>query len=123
MGPERIKHAYPFRSILDAGIILAGASDAPIESASVLEGFHACVTRKGLVPEQIITIAEALRMFTYNAAYALGQEDIKGSLETGKLADFVILDQNIQTVPANKITDIKIVATYHRGKQIYPIKT
>lgn len=120
LGPKRIKHAYPFRSIIDAGIVLAGASDAPIESASVLEGIHACVTRRGLVPEQIIPIAEALRVFTYNAAYALGQEDIKGSLEPGKLADFVILDQNIQTVAANQITDIKIVATYHRGKQIYP---
>ncbi|NVM28008.1 MAG: amidohydrolase [Candidatus Helarchaeota archaeon] len=122
LGPERIKHAYPFRSIIDAGIVLAGASDAPIESASVLEGIHACVTRRGFVPEQIITIVEALRVFTYNAAYALGQEDVKGSLETGKLADFVVLEQDVSTVPAEKLADIKILATYHRGKRIYPVK-
>ena len=122
LGPKRVKYVYPFRSIIDSGIILAGASDAPIESANVLEAFHACVTRNGFVPEQSISISEALRMFTYNAAYALGQENIKGSLEKGKLADFVILDHNIMTHPIDKFTELKIIATYHRGKQIFPLE-
>ena len=122
LGPERVKYVYPFRSIIDSGIILAGASDAPIESAKVLEAFHACVTRNGFVVEQSISISEALRMFTYNAAYALGQENIKGSLEKGKLADFVILDHNIMTHPIDKFTELKIIATYHRGKQVFPLE-
>lgn len=77
-------------------------------------------TRNGLVSEQAITITEALRMFTYKAAYALGQEKIKGSLQAGKLADFVILERNPKRVPSNQIVNIKILATYHRGHKIYP---
>ena len=122
LGPERIKYVYPFRSIIDSGIVLAGASDAPIESANVLKAFHACVTRNDFVPEQAISVSETLRMFTYNAAYALGQENIKGSLEIGKLADFVILDQNILTHPLDKLININIMATYHRGIQIFPLE-
>ncbi len=119
LGPERIKNVYPFRSIIDAGIVLAGASDSPVESAKVLKALQVCVTRNGFIPEQAITITEALKMFTLNAAYALGQEKIKGSLEEGKLADFVILERNPKSVPPNRIADIKILATYHRGRRIY----
>lgn len=119
LGPERIKWVYPFRSIIDSGIVLAGASDSPIESASILEAFRACVTRNGFVPEQAISAIETLKIFTYNAAFALGQEDIKGSLEKGKLADFVILNHNITSIPTDELTDIKIIATYHRGRLIY----
>lgn len=119
LGRKRIKYTYPFRSILDAGILLAGASDAPIESADVLLGLRACVTRNGFVPEQAINIEEALKMFTCNAAYALKQEDLKGSLEKRKLADFVILEKDIRAVPAENIAEIRILATYHRGKRIY----
>ncbi|TFG00296.1 MAG: amidohydrolase [Promethearchaeota archaeon] len=121
LGSERIKYVYPFRSIIDSGIILAGASDAPVESANVLEALHACITRNGFVPEQSISISEALRIFTYNAAYALGQETIKGSLEKGKLADFVILNHNIMTHPIDKLTELKIIATFHRGNKIFPL--
>ncbi|MFB0561474.1 MAG: amidohydrolase [Candidatus Lokiarchaeia archaeon] len=120
LGPERIKNVYPFRSIIDAGIILAGASDSPVESAKVIKALQVCVTRNEFVPEQAITITEALRLFTSNAAYALGQEKIKGSLEEGKLADFVILERNPKSVPSNQIAEIKILATYHRGQKIYP---
>jgi len=119
IGPKRLKYTYPFRSIIDSGCILAGASDAPIESVSVLDAIQACVTRQGLVLEESISVIEALKMFTYNAAYALGQEKVKGSLEKGKLADFVILDKNLEKVPSEKISDVKVLETYHRGKSIY----
>lgn len=119
LGSERIKFTYPFRSILDAGIILAGASDAPIESVNVFEALQACVTRKGFIPEQDISTLEALEMFTYNAAYALGQEDIKGSLEKGKLADFVILDRNPLTIPSEELDKIEVLSTWHRGQLTY----
>ncbi len=120
LGSNRINYCYPFRSIIDSGVILAGASDSPIEPPNVIKAIQICVTRNGFVPEQSITVKEALRMFTYNAAYALGQEKIKGSLEKGKLADLVVLDQIITSVPVDKLADIKILETYHRGKKIYP---
>ncbi|NVM53826.1 MAG: amidohydrolase [Candidatus Helarchaeota archaeon] len=123
LGSKRLKYTYPFRSIIDAGIILAGASDAPVESVNVFKAISACVTRHNLVPEQAITVMEALRMFTYNAAYALGQEDIKGSLERGKLADFVVLKQNPEKLPPDQLGNIKILKTYHRGTQIFQNKT
>lgn len=118
LGPERIKITYPFRSILDAGVILAGASDAPIESTNVLKAIKACVTRNGFVPEQCISVEEALKVFTINAAYALGQEKLKGSLEAGKHADFIILDSDPRNVKPDQIPNIKIVKTYSRGIEI-----
>ncbi len=119
LGPDRAKYTYPFKSIFDAGICLAGASDGPVESADVMKALHACVTRNGLVPEQGITVMQALRMFTYNAAYALRQEKVKGSIELGKLADFVILDKDPRAVLPEKLSNTKIKATYHRGERIY----
>jgi len=119
IGPKRLKYTYPFRSIIDSGCLLAGASDAPIESVSVLDALQACVTRQGLVLEESISAMEALKIFTYNAAFALGQEKVKGSLEKGKLADFVILDKNLEKVPKEKISEIKVLETYHHGKSIF----
>ncbi|MBD3230551.1 MAG: amidohydrolase family protein [Candidatus Lokiarchaeota archaeon] len=116
---SRIEYTYPFRSIIDANIILAAASDAPVESANVFFGLQACVLRKGMVPQESITIQEAISIYTINAAYALGQEKIKGSLEKGKLADFVVLDKDIETIIPNEIENIEIKNTYHRGKIIY----
>ncbi|HME56098.1 MAG TPA: amidohydrolase [Candidatus Lokiarchaeia archaeon] len=120
LGPERVKQTYAFKSIIDAGAVLAGASDAPVESANVIEALQACVTRHDLVPEETITPEEALRMFTWNAAYAIRQENVKGSIEEGKLADFVILDNNPLLVPPSSIEMIKVLATYHRGSKIFP---
>ena len=119
LGKKRLKYTYPFRSIIDSGCILAGASDAPIESVSVLDAIQACVTRQGMVPEESITIVEALKMFTYNAAYALRQEKVKGSLEKGKLADFVILNKNLEKVAPEKISEVKVLETYCHGKSIF----
>jgi hypothetical protein len=119
LGSERIKYTYPFKSIIDNNILLAAASDAPVESANVLEGIFACVTRNGFVPEESISIREALKMYTINAATALRQEDIKGSLEKGKLADFVIINRDIEAIKPDEILNIEIKNTYHRGKIIY----
>ena len=114
-----IFHTYSFGLILDTDILLAGASDGQIESAEGLKGIHACVTRNGFVPREAITVSEALRIFTYNAARALGQESIKGSLEKGKLADFAILNQNPEAVSPEELTEIIIFATYPCSASIY----
>ncbi|NMC08694.1 MAG: amidohydrolase [Candidatus Lokiarchaeota archaeon] len=119
LGADRVKQTYPFKSILDGGVALAGASDAPVESANVLKAIQACVTRHGLVPEECIPVMDAIRMFTISAARALGQENVKGSIEPGKLADFVLLDKDPRAVPVDKIESIQVRATYHRGTRIF----
>jgi len=119
LGPERIKYVYPFRSIIDAGITLAGASDHPIESGNVLNAIQTCVIRQGFVPEQSISPYEALKIYTYNAACAINQEDIKGSLESGKFADIAIIEKDIRKISADQIGSTKIFSTYHRGKRIF----
>jgi predicted amidohydrolase YtcJ len=119
LGPDRAKRTYPFRSMLDAGIRLAGASDAPIESPEVLKAVECCVTREGFEPEQGITVMEALRMFTIDAAYAQFEETIKGSLTPGKRADMVILSHNPLVTPVNEIHSIHVEKTIVKGAVVY----
>lgn len=119
LGPERSRRTYPFRSMLDAGIRLAGASDAPIESTDVLHAIHCCVTREGFEPQQGITVMEALRMFTIDAAYAQFEESIKGSLTSGKRADMVVLSRNPLTIPIDEIRSICVEKTIVGGVTIY----
>ncbi len=119
LGDERAKRTYPFRSMIDAGIILAGASDAPIESPEVLHAIECCVTREGFETGQGITVMEALRMFTIDAAYAQFEETVKGSLTPGKRADMVILSRNPLMTPVNEIHSIHVEKTIVEGKEIY----
>ena len=99
IGPERAKTTYAFRSLLDLHARLAFGSDWPVAPPTPLEGIYAAVTRRtldgkhpgGWVPQQKITVEEALRAYTADAAYAEFAEKRKGTLETGKLADFVLL--------------------------------
>lgn len=122
MGKDRIKFTYPFKSIIDSNIVLAGASDCPIESANVIDALQACVTRKGFVPEQAISVNDAIKLFTINAAIALNQEKIKGSIEKDKYADFVVLSDNPLTIPKEDIHKIQVLRTYRRNKLIFEKK-
>jgi predicted amidohydrolase YtcJ len=119
LGDERAKRTYPFRSMIDAGIRLAGASDAPIESPEVLKAIECCVTREGFEPQQCITVMEALRMFTIDAAYAQFEEKFKGSLSPGKRADMVILSHNPLKMPVNEIHNIRVEKTIVAGEAVY----
>ncbi|MHA1269092.1 MAG: amidohydrolase [Candidatus Helarchaeota archaeon] len=119
LGFDRVLYTYPFKSIINSKIILAAASDAPIESANVFEGIYACITRNGLIIDQCISLSDALKMYTINAAIALGQEKLKGSLENGKFADFIILENDIEQITPEELKNLKILETYHRGKKIY----
>lgn len=119
LGWERAKRTYPFRSILDTGIKLAGASDAPVESVDVLHAIQCCVTREGFETQQGITPAEAVRMYTLDAAYAQFEEGEKGSLTAGKRADMVILSENPVSVPSERISNIRIVQTICGGEVTY----
>lgn len=127
LGPERIEGAYAWRSLLGRGARLALGSDFPVEQVDPLLGFHAAVTRQdaerwpegGWHPEERLTRHEALRGFTLDAAYSAFQEDDLGSLEPGKLADFVILSQDIMAVRPETLLDTEVVATYLGGVPIY----
>ena len=127
VGPDRIRGAYAWRRLLDAGARLALGSDFPAESVDPLRGFYAAVTRQdpdGSPPEgwradEQLTREEALRGFTLDAAYAGFMEDEVGSLEIGKRADFVILSRDIMSVPAPEILQTRVLATYIDGEPVY----
>jgi predicted amidohydrolase YtcJ len=130
-GEERVKWAYPMRSWLDAGIAPAMSSDCPATSGeeliSPLLGIYVAVTRKTdereeLGLEQRITVEEALRSYTLNGAYATFEEDIKGSIKAGKLADFAVLSEDPTDVPVDKIKDIFVEMTIIEGRTVYAKK-
>lgn len=125
IGPERIKTTHAYRTMLDAGITIAFGSDWPVAPASVLEGIYSATTRRtfdgknpdGWVPEQKITVEEALTAYTRNAAYAAFDEDIKGTLQVGKLADFVVISDDLTKVDPVKIKYLKVLQTYVAEKR------
>ncbi|KAF9041749.1 amidohydrolase 3 [Hymenopellis radicata] len=130
LGPERIKGLYAFRSLLDAGARLTLGSDFPVETMNPLAGFYAALTRVSLdgrsphgpggwFPEQRLTPLEALRGMTIEPAHASFTDDVLGSLEPGKHADFVVLSQNIMEIPVTSIMDTKILATVIDGIPVY----
>jgi hypothetical protein len=125
---ERSASAYAFRSLLDSGAALAFGSDSPVEDLNVMIGIHAAVTRRradgspgpeGWYPEQRLTVAEAVRAYTAGAAYASGEEAIKGALSPGKLADLVVLSQDIFSIDPMAILETEVVATRLDGEVVY----
>ena len=127
IGLERCRGTYAFRSLLDAKVRLAFGSDWDVAPISPLQGVYAAVTRRtldeknprGWIPEQKITVAEALRAYTANAAYAAFEEKEKGSLAVGKLADFVILARDPFAVAPEEIGRIEVERTVVGGKTVY----
>jgi len=130
VGAERIKGAYAWRSLLRTGVVIPNGSDFPVEQVNPLIGFHSAVTRQdpqnqppgGWYPEQRMTRDEALRAMTIWPAYAAFMEKDAGSLSPGKYADFVVLDQDIMEVPAERIMATRVLATYLGGKAVYEAK-
>lgn len=127
IGHERAETTYAFRSLLDAGAVLAFGSDWWVQPISPIAGICAAVTRAtidgrnpdGWIPAQKITVAEAVHAYTVSSAYASGEEHVKGSLAPGKLADLVILSDDIFTIPPAEIQHAKIDATIFDGRFIY----
>jgi hypothetical protein len=125
LGDERARRgAYMWRTLLDTGAIIAGGTDAPVESLDPIPDYHAAVTRRMtsgelFYPDQRMTRREALRARTLDAAYAAFEEDIKGSLETGKLADITVLSRDILEIPAEEILDTKVLYTIVGGEVRY----
>jgi predicted amidohydrolase YtcJ len=130
IGAGRSKTTYAFRSLLDAGAVLAFGSDWFVAPPDVMAGIHAAVTRQtldgkhpdGWTPEQKITVAEALKAYTGAGAYAANEESYKGVLSKGMLADFVMLDKDILKIPPATIKDAKVLLTVVGGRIAYERK-
>jgi len=127
LGKERSRFTYAFRSLLDAKAVLGFGSDWDVAPISPILGIAAAVTRStidgkqpgGWVPEQKITAEEALRAYTVSAAYAAFEEKEKGSLEAGKLADFVILSSDVLSVRPEEIEKIQVDTTVVGGRVVH----
>jgi predicted amidohydrolase YtcJ len=127
VGHERIKGAYAWRSFLHQGSRIACGSDFPVESPNPFFGIHAAVTRQdasgqpiaGWYPNQAMSLKEAFRCFTLDAAYAGHAENSLGSLEPGKWADFIVVDQDLFKVSTYDIYKTGVLQTWVGGKQVY----
>jgi predicted amidohydrolase YtcJ len=125
LGDDRARTgAYMWRDLLDSGALIAGGTDAPVESVDPIPDFHAAVTRQMsngdfFYPAQCMTREEALRARTLDAAHAAFEEDIKGSLEPGKLADITVLSKDILEIPAEEILDTRVLYTIVGGEVRY----
>lgn len=125
IGPERAKHSYAWKEFWDAGIPLAFGTDYPVEPITPFRGLYCAVTRKNEAgtkeyhPEQKLTIDQAIFAYTLGAAYAEFQENVKGWLLPGMLADFVVLDRDITKVPAPQILKTRVLRTVVGGTTVY----
>ncbi len=128
VGPERILGGYAWRKVLNAGAVLANGSDAPVEMVNPYHGLYAAVSRAGTsdglpmggwYPEETLTRYEALRAFTWGSAYAQFEEKVKGSLEVGKYADFVVIDKDYMNCAVDEIKDIEALMTVVGGEVVF----
>lgn len=130
VGIERLKGAYAWESFIKSGVIVPGGSDAPVERGEPMIEFYAAVARKdqkgftgeGWHPEEAVTRAEALKMFTIWPAYAAFEETLLGSIEVGKLADFTILSADIMKIPEAEILRTRNVMTVISGEIVFAAK-
>ncbi len=130
LGPERIRSSYAWKSLLDVGATLAFGSDWPVAPLDPVMGIYAAATRQtldgknpdGWIPEQKITVAQAVHAYTMGSAFAEHQEKVKGSIEAGKLADLVELSDDIFTIPPQAIRDTRVEMTIFDGKIVYQRK-
>lgn len=127
VGKDRIKGAYAWQTLLKQGTVIAGGSDFPVESANPFYGLHAAVTRtdhegrpiRGWHPEEAMTLPQAFRAFTLDAAYAEHQEKTLGSLEAGKWADFILVDQDLFKAKPADIWKTQVLETWVAGERVY----
>ena len=131
VGPQRIKGAYAWQSFLRQGTVVASGSDFPVESANPFLGFYASITRKdiqgnplsGWYSNEAMDRVQTLKSFTIDAAFAGFQEDVLGSLEPGKWADFIIIDQDIMMVPDSMLWRTKVLQTWVAGEKVFDLSS
>jgi len=124
---KRSGFAFPFKSLTERGVIISGGSDWPVGLYNPLIGIDILVNHRFgpeengevLNPDERLSVLEAIRVYTYNGAYAAFEEEEKGSLEEGKLADLVVLSEDVLSVPATKIRELQVDQTYVDGRLVY----
>jgi predicted amidohydrolase YtcJ len=127
IGAERIKTTYAFRSLINSGAVVAFGSDWPVAPLVPLTGIYAAVTRRtidgknpnGWMPQEKVTVAQAVRAYTYNAAYAEGEETLKGAIQPGQLADIIVLSRDIFQIDPAEIENVRIDLTLLGGAVVY----
>jgi hypothetical protein len=122
VGPERVKRCHAWRSLTDYGVTITGSSDVPctnsLDAADVFVGIDGVSDRSKWLPEEAVTVYEALEMYTTNAAFSAFEEDVKGSIEEGKFADFVIVSDNPLKQGVN-MKAIEVEQTFVGGVKVY----
>ncbi|SKC76205.1 amidohydrolase [Maledivibacter halophilus] len=129
VGKEKAKKTYNWKTMMNKGINLSGGSDTPVVGFNIMENIYSAVTRmdlngypkNGWLPEERLTVDEAIKLFTVNGAYASFEENIKGSLEVGKLADMVVLSQNVFEIDKEKIREVDVLMTIIDGKIVFKV--
>jgi predicted amidohydrolase YtcJ len=124
----RARFAFPFKSLFKRGVVICGGSDWPVGLYNPLIGLDILVNHRFgpeesgevLNSNECLTVLEAIRVYTYNGAYTAFEESTRGSLEEGKLADMVVLSDDILTVPVSKIRELRVDQTYVNGRLVYP---
>jgi len=125
VGPERASYQWPLRTMLDNGIRVANSSDAPVIYPDWKQGVQSAILRESKAtgkvsgPEQCISVEEAIASYTINGAWLDHKENVKGSIEAGKVADFCVIDDDILTIDPHKIVDLGIVMTIVGGNVVY----
>ncbi|MTI89144.1 MAG: amidohydrolase [Balneolaceae bacterium] len=127
VGSERIKGGYAWQTMLDQGTVVAAGSDFPVEHSNPFFGLYSAITRmdhegnppEGWYPDESLSRAQALKAFTVDAAYAAHQEEVLGSLEKGKWADFIVIDQDYFEVPAREIWQLHVEQTWVAGEKVF----
>jgi hypothetical protein len=127
VGKVRVPWAYNYKTLFDKGVHVCISSDCPVDSINAMKNIYVAVTRKdyngypdtGWLPEQKLTLDQALYGFTMGSAYASFEEDVKGSIEEGKMADMAVLSEDIYATSSDEIQDIKVEMTFMDGKLVY----
>jgi len=129
LGPQRSRYLYPARSLRDAGALIVGGSDWSVSSFDAFTAMEHAITRSEergkpvLLPEQSLTLQDMVDAYTINAAWALKQERITGSLEAGKRGDFIVLDRDIFSIDPFDLHGTEVLATYLDGHEVYAANT
>ncbi|HPI36665.1 MAG TPA: amidohydrolase [Ignavibacteriaceae bacterium] len=127
IGKQRMEKTFAFKSLIDLGVTVCFGSDFPVVTINPFAGIYSAVTRQtadnknpgGLIPDEKLTVEEAIKGYTINAAYSSYEEKIKGSIEPGKLADFVLLSQDILSIPEEEIIKTEVLMTIVNGDTVY----
>jgi predicted amidohydrolase YtcJ len=127
LGPERSRWLYPIGSVARTGAVIAGGSDWSVSSANPLDAIQVAVTRRGpneppgqaWLPDELVDLPTMLTAYTTSGAYLSHDENVRGTITEGKLADLILLDKDLFKIPASEIHTAKVLLTFFEGREVY----